>query len=1246
MIGTYALGFCVYLLIAYAALANTEKISFEVEAGEARDTLKLAAEQSDIDLMFNTSIVENVQTENIQGEYTIPEAFSKLLRNTGLALYKDTASSTYAIIQIQGSSETEHIGSDSHYPHNDNNPEMTTSNNRPTIMNRFTRGLVSLLAIGAATTAIAQDDLEDENIFLLSPFVIDASEDDGYVANTTLAGTRLKTNLADIGSSITAVTEQFMEDTGSTNVNDLFIYTANTETASVGGNFSAGFEQSDAFGRGFQSGSTSITNPQSAQRVRGLASADTTRNLFRSSLPWDNYNIDRVEIVRGAQSILFGQGSAGGIVNVNLKKAFFRDAHEIQVRFDENESLRTTFDSNVVLIDDKLAIRVAGLRDRFNFRQDPAYEDDDRLFATATWKINDNLTFRVNGEAGSIRANRANPFGPTDGFSFYLDQLGTATYPIVTSGQEIPRIDVAPIPEVGFAGQTDQVPANTPRIFVQYGLNLNADGSLAGNTPAEYSTRWTLGSNTIQNGNPAGIPRSGRTHRFTRTDYEVSRGIGLIPQSLEDYSIFDWKNNHLAGNYPYQDEDFQAFNTALEYISDEGHFGAEFTYDIQLRDRDFNAGPTGSRDYIIRLDVTEDTFDGSGANPNVLRPSMTLTQNQNAGTIQKEVREAAQLTAFARYDFVNDAGLDNWLGRILGNHTLTLYGSRAATRFDSRGFDETWEGENIARNASNGLNPNRPFGHPHRDVGANVYLGPSISSIDDISITPLQFSARDYFPDGQTYTLRVWDKASQTFRDIEHTATTHITGISDTEQVIETMAFILQSNLLDDHIITTLGYREDTVTETTAQFGIVDGTNGVRNPSDITDIILDEGDDGYFSWSVVAKSPRNWDLPFGTNFSVFYNESENFNPADTGRVDALVRPIDPTTGTTKDYGFRINTFNDKLQIKWNFFESSLEGQTFNPGGLIRVAIIEIDTRFREFTVLPGVDTGYLDPNDPNLAAWGSPPPAVVDEVNIRLDDSGEIFLFDGTGRITDTTDTSAEGMEIEVVWNPISELRIIANAARQETTRTNSMQGLQDYLALRLPDWQNAFDYPRGQVSDERLEELGWEPGELLDIAAFAAAYPNNTVGGDYDSRIRIPLQAILDQDGGVVDEQREWRANVIANWTFANDSKFSGFNVGGALRWQDKAAIGNPFTFNDDGQLITDVNNPFFGPDETNFDAWVGYKRKILDGKVDWKIQLNIRNLFADDDPIPVTIDAYGNPAQLRLPALQYWYVTNTFSF
>jgi len=156
----------------------------------------------------------------------------------------------------------------------------------------------------------------EEDIVQMTPFVVSSDKDNGYAAVDTLAGTRLRTDLKDVGAAIGVITSQFMEDTASVNAKDVLVYATNAEVGGIGGNTS-----------GVTLTATSSSNtgifdsPSQATRVRGVSSADLMRDFFATSIPMDTYNTERVDISRGANAILFGLGSPAGIINNQLKTA-------------------------------------------------------------------------------------------------------------------------------------------------------------------------------------------------------------------------------------------------------------------------------------------------------------------------------------------------------------------------------------------------------------------------------------------------------------------------------------------------------------------------------------------------------------------------------------------------------------------------------------------------------------------------------------------------------------------------------------------------------------------------------------------------------------------------------------------------------------------------------------------------------------------------------------------------------------
>ena len=98
---------------------------------------------------------------------------------------------------------------------------------------KLLRTLLSLGSIFASVGLLAQGS-SDEELFELTPFEVTGGTDDGYRATSTLAGTRLRTDMRDIGSSISIVNEEFLRDTDSSNLEDVLIFTPNTEVGGLG----------------------------------------------------------------------------------------------------------------------------------------------------------------------------------------------------------------------------------------------------------------------------------------------------------------------------------------------------------------------------------------------------------------------------------------------------------------------------------------------------------------------------------------------------------------------------------------------------------------------------------------------------------------------------------------------------------------------------------------------------------------------------------------------------------------------------------------------------------------------------------------------------------------------------------------------------------------------------------------------------------------------------------------------------
>lgn len=302
---------------------------------------------------------------------------------------------------------------------------MTTPNRplrsgvRCLVASLLTASITQLASAQQAPQPSAAESASDE-VIVLSPFTVDASRDQGYFAQNTLAGSRMNTNIADLGASISVVTKQQFEDTASTDINDIFRYEVNTEGSLTYTQPTQSMRNDgvlDVNAGGTQGNNmTPYTNAQ-ANRVRGLGAPSSAINYYPSigAVPFDSYNTQSVEISRGPNSMLFGLGSPAGIVNQSTAQAMLnRDTANLSARADQYGSFRSSFNFNRGLIEDKLAVYGAVLYDDRRFDRKPAYDETKRAYGAITFKPFSKTILRANVEAYRNQNHRPNTLTPRD----------------------------------------------------------------------------------------------------------------------------------------------------------------------------------------------------------------------------------------------------------------------------------------------------------------------------------------------------------------------------------------------------------------------------------------------------------------------------------------------------------------------------------------------------------------------------------------------------------------------------------------------------------------------------------------------------------------------------------------------------------------------------------------------------------------------------------------------------------------
>jgi outer membrane receptor for ferric coprogen and ferric-rhodotorulic acid len=189
---------------------------------------------------------------------------------------------------------------------------------------------VLTLPAGAAQPASSQPNNTDETL-VLTPFTVDATRDQGFVAASALAGGRLSTDLKDTPVAYSVLTREFIDALGVSDVTEAAAWTTNASFAKDDG-------RSTQFGR---VGFNDLVN------FRGVPANRAQVNFFPVHFDYDSYNLERFDFARGPNSILFGTGSVGGSANGLYKEARTDKAiRDVSLRVGSWEYYRATFDVN------------------------------------------------------------------------------------------------------------------------------------------------------------------------------------------------------------------------------------------------------------------------------------------------------------------------------------------------------------------------------------------------------------------------------------------------------------------------------------------------------------------------------------------------------------------------------------------------------------------------------------------------------------------------------------------------------------------------------------------------------------------------------------------------------------------------------------------------------------------------------------------------------------------------------------
>jgi hypothetical protein len=1059
----------------------------------------------------------------------------------------------------------------------------------------------------------------DETV-VLSPFQV-VSEGRGYYSPSTMSGTRLNSRVEDLASSITVVTKEQMADFALLDINDIFLYEAGTEGTGTYTEFSVDRNASPT---------DNSLKPNTANRVRGVGAANLSFGNFETSgrMPIDPSIIDAVEISRGPNSTVFGLGAAAGTVNMAPASAnLSRDRSQLALRADSFDGYRTAIDLNRVLIRNKLALRLGATRQHDGYNLKPSGTDTSRLNTMVRYQPFRRTSITASHFYYHIKGNRPNTTPPRDAITGWL-KAGKPTWDPVTFSAKLDGQRVAGT----FTATTLPPYFTSGSIRDQSVLFIDTNGSIG---------YWGPGRTTLPTTSP--LTPEGRNQNIVVVNtvpeqIRATQPLFSSDPSVVSKSVYDWSRVNLAAMNRIN-ETTQITNVQLEqiFLESERHLLALQAGYFREAGRSDNrglygtAGSSGATGFLY-MDVNERMVDGS-ANPFFLRPYIGFFNSKgiSGGPFERETYRG-QLAY--RLDLRKEKGLLRWLGmqQFVGYGEYKQNRSRTTIWRDVMLSNHSWYPA--------------PTGTSTEFVRPNIALNYYRYYVGDNQGFNADTAPKDFTPGTYGYRWGGWTNpgaANATPSFVTEQAKLgpgfwyDSTNTWD-RSLLRTTGGVVQSHLLGGRIVTTFGYRKDARDQRQRGQTIFRSTpDGIVLDYDSTFTLNPAGwvhAGGNTSTAGVVAKPLRW-------LNLHYNQSNSFQPQGYA-VGLYLGPLPDPTGQGHDYGFSLNLLGGKIVLRANRYETT---QINSRNGSMRI----IAQRIRN-----------LDFDSPNgnqffnlttrAAQWAQNAAAAqgrtltIDQINQEVSritklDVAYFTRPESRGEqnelVAETQDVTARGTEIELHYNPTAHWTTKFNFTHQESIDSKMSPAVTRWIAERMPVWTS--------IIDPELNRPWWT--ERYN--------GTNSPSQFFATSVKTPYDVAVANQGKTRPQIRKYRFNLSTSYRLAGlgleNTHLKRMSLGGALRWEDKSAIGyygvNYAALLAANQPITELDpaRPIWDKRRTYVDLFASYRFRLMN-KINTSVQLNVRNVQEGGRLQAISAYPDGNPNAYRIVDPRQFILSATF--
>lgn len=204
----------------------------------------------------------------------------------------------------------------------------------------------------------------------------------GYVAKRNMSATKTDTPIIETPQSLSVVTSDEIRDRQAETMAQALSYTP-----------------------GFTASSTAFNRTADRFRIRGFSVESATGGSLRDGLrlqtnSYDGiqepYGLERVEVIRGAASVLYGQLSPGGMVNGVSKRPTEAPLHELNLQAGSNDRKQLSADfSGPLAVSDTLSYRLTLLSRNSDTQQDHLNDDRFYIAPALTWRPDEDTSLTL-----------------------------------------------------------------------------------------------------------------------------------------------------------------------------------------------------------------------------------------------------------------------------------------------------------------------------------------------------------------------------------------------------------------------------------------------------------------------------------------------------------------------------------------------------------------------------------------------------------------------------------------------------------------------------------------------------------------------------------------------------------------------------------------------------------------------------------------------------------------------------------